>query len=101
MTDEAEIGPAGAPDHGRHIAGSRREPAPLQSRAQFLKNWNWLSVTEINSGLCKRGGAQRGINSETHGAAAEEWEKIRAAELSLLETFQFLKSCHRRAPFLF
>ena len=28
-------------------------------------------------------------------------EKARASELTLLETFCFLKSCHRRAPFLF
>src|SRR6478672_731126 len=46
-------------------------------------------------------GEKRGINSETHQALAEEWEAKRSGELTLLETFQFLKSCHRRAPFLF
>lgn len=101
MSDEAETGSAGAVDGGRHSGGGGGEPAPLQSRAQFLKNWSWLSVTQINGGLCERGRAQRGINSETHGAVAEEWEKVRASELTLLETLQFLKSCHRRAPFLF
>ena len=101
MSDETAIGPAGAPDSGGHPQRGRGEPAPLQSRAKFLQNWNWLSVTQINGGLCERGRAQRGINPETHAAAAEEWEKRRAAELTLLETFQFLRSCHRRAPFLF
>jgi len=100
MSDETAVGSAGAPDGGRHSTGGRGQPAPLQSRAFFLKNWSWSSVTQINTGLCQRGGAQRGINSETHSAAQQEWEKRQASELTLLETFQFLRSCHRRAPFL-
>jgi hypothetical protein len=101
MDDETEIGSAGASHCGRHSEGSRGESAPLQSRAKFLENWDWSSVTQINHGLCERGRAQRGINTEAHAAVAEEWEKRRASELTLLETLQFLKSCHRRAPFLF
>jgi hypothetical protein len=101
MDDEAEIGSAEAVDRRGRPEGSRREPAPLQSRAKFLQNWNWSSVTRINHGLCERGRAQRGVNTETHEAAAQEWEKRREAELTLLETFRFLQSCHRRAPFLF
>jgi hypothetical protein len=101
MSDESSPGSVGASDGRGHPRGSEGEPAPLQSRAHFLKNWSWSSVTQINAGLCERGGAQRGINSETHSAAASEWEKARATELTLLETFQFLRSCHRRAPFLF
>jgi hypothetical protein len=101
MTDDTAIGSAGATDSGGHSKGSRRQPAPLQSRAKFLQNWNWASVAQINEGLCERGRAQRGVNTETHATVADEWEKSRASRLSLLETFQFLKSCHRRAPFLF
>src|SRR5438270_11407637 len=101
MINEAATGSAGAPDGGGHSGGSRRESAPLQSRAHFLQNWPWSSVTQINHGLCERGRAQSGINSETQAAVAEDWEKHRASELSLLETLDFLKSCHRRAPFLF
>ena len=101
MADETATGPAETPDGGGRPRGSPGKPAPLQSRAQFLENWNWVSVTQINAGLCDRGRAQRGVNSETHAAVAAEWEEKRVAELTLLETFQFLKSCHRRAPFLF
>ena len=101
MSDETANRFAGTSDSGGHSGRSRSEPAPLQSRAKFLQNWDWSSVTQINGGLCKRGRAQRGINSETHAAVAEEWEKYRTSTLTLLETFQFLKSCHRRAPFLF
>ena len=101
MDDETSLGSSKASDGRRHPGGGQGQPAPLQSRANFLENWSWASVTQINRGLCERGGAQRGINSETHRSAASDWEKIRATELTLLETFQFLKSCHRRAPFLF
>jgi hypothetical protein len=101
MNDETAIGSAGAPDGLGRAGRGRRESAPLQSRAKFLENWDWPSVTQINGGLCERGHAQRGVNSETHAAVAEEWERNRAAKLTLLECFQFLKSCHRRAPFLF
>lgn len=101
MSNEAANRFAGASDGGGHSGRSRGEPAPLQSRAKFLQNWDWPSVTQINGGLCERGRAQRGVNPETHAAVAEEWEKRRASELTLLATFQFLQSCHRRAPFLF
>src|SRR5258705_6337912 len=101
MSDEAAPGSAEAADGGGHSRGGQGEPAPLQSRANFLQNWNWSSVSQINAGLCQRGRAQSGINSETHRAVEAEWEKARASELTLLETFRFLKSCHRRAPFLF
>src|ERR1035441_10118356 len=101
MADETPNRSAGAVDSGGHSQGSRSEPASLQSRAFFLKNWSWTSVTQINDGLCERGRAQRGFNSETYQAVEKEWERRRASELSLLETFQFLKSCHRRAPLLF
>jgi hypothetical protein len=101
MSSEAETRSSATPDSSGHSSGSRGESTPLQSRAHFLKNWDWSSVTQINSGLCERGRAQRGINSETHAALAEEWQKQQASELTLLETFRFLKSCHRRAPFLF
>jgi len=101
MGDETSIRSAGSSDLPGHSGGGSGESTPLQSRAHFLKNWDWLSVTEINRGLCARGRAQWGLGKETHQAVAEEWEKVRQQELALGETFEFLKSCHRRAPFLF
>ena len=101
MSDETESRSAEAPDGSGHSEGGRGEPAPLQSRAHFLQNWDWSSVAQINGRLCERGRAQRGVNKETHAAVAEEWEKRRTSDLTLLATFQFLRSCHRRAPFLF
>src|ERR1700759_2396261 len=101
MGDEAETGFAGEAEAGGHPSGSLGQPAPLQTRANFLQNWSWVSVTQINLGLCQRGRAQHGLNSQAHAQVAEEWEKARQSELTLLEIFRFLRGCHRAAPFLF
>jgi hypothetical protein len=100
MSDETPTRPAGEADDGGHSGGSGGESAPLQSRAYFLQNRDWASVTAINRGLCARGGAQQGLGRETHEAVAQEWEEARRRELTLAEVFDFLRSCHRRAPFL-
>jgi len=83
MRDETATGPAEETDGGGHSRRSRGEPAPLQSRAKFLQNWDWVSVTQIHDGLCERGRAQPGINAETHPAVAQEWEERRSSELTL------------------
>ncbi len=101
MSDETATGSAGTPDGGRHSPGGGGVGSPLQTRAAFIKNWNWQSVVGINRGACERGRAQHGPNSETHQTCADKWEAQRTIPLTLLETFQFLKSCHRRAPFLY
>jgi hypothetical protein len=42
-----------------------------------------------------------GANSETERACAEEWERRRRDIFTLGEVIDFLKSFHRKAPFLF
>ena len=101
MADETETGPAGAPDGGGHPPGGGGFGPPLQTRAAFVKNWGWQSVVGVNRGACERGRAQHGINSETGGACEAEWERWRRLETTFGEALDFLKSCHRRAPFLF
>jgi hypothetical protein len=101
MPDEAETRSAEAPHRGRHSRGSRSDSSPLQTRAAFIKNWDWQSVISINRGACERGRAQHGINSETGAACASDWEEKRQTDFSLLEVIDLLQSFHRRAPFLF
>ena len=101
MSNETPIGSAGASDGGGHPPGGGGVGSPLQARAAFIKNWGWQSVVSINQGACERGRAQHGVNSETGSACAADWEKQQAVVLSLQETFDLLKSFHRRAPFLF
>jgi hypothetical protein len=100
MNDETAIGSAGTPDGRGHHGGGHGEQSPLQSRAAFIKNWGWESVVGYNRGACARGGAQHGFNRETQEACRREWEEKRAQVLSLAETIEFLRQCHRRAPFL-
>src|SRR5947207_11463631 len=101
MSDETPNRSAGTPDRGGHSGGSGGDGSPLQARAAFVKNWDWQSVVRINRGACERGGAQHGLNSETATACAAEWEARRARVVTLGETLDFLKRCHRLAPFLF
>src|SRR5439155_12793911 len=101
MADETKIGPSGAPDRGGHPRGGSGEQSPLQARAEFLKNRSWELVVGLNRGACARGGAQHGFNRETQAASASEWAAKQGQVLSLNETIDFLRQCHRRAPFLF
>jgi hypothetical protein len=101
MNDETAPGSAGATDDGRHPTSRDKLGSPLQARAQFLKNWDWQSVVGINRGACERGRAQHGINSETEGACAAEWESLGLQALTLGETLNRLRAFHRQAPFLF
>ncbi len=101
MSDETEIGSAGASDRPGHFGGSSGEQSPLQARAAFLKNRSWELVIGLNRGACARGGAQHGQNSESYAALEAEWRR-RQPEISTLdETIEFLRQCHRRSPFLF
>lgn len=101
MSDETANRSPGASDGKRPASGSGRVGSPLQTRAAFLKNWDWLVVISINRGACERGRAQHGFNSETQAACAADWEKLRRQSLTLGETFDHLRAYHRRAPFLF
>ena len=101
MTDEAETGPVGAADRPGHPGGGAGEQSPLQTRAEFLKNRSWELVVSLNRGACERGGAQRGISSETADACSQEWEALRSQILTLTETLDCLRGFHRKAPFLF
>lgn len=101
MADETSLRSAETTDGGGYSRGGGEGGSPFQSRAAFLENWDWDAVISINRGACARGGAQHGINSETGGARAAEWEERRRQELTLGETFDFLRACHRGAPFLF
>ena len=101
MPDETPHRPAEIRDaRGGHEGGAGAE-SPLQTRAAFLANWDWESVIGHNRGMCARGGAQHGANSESIGAVAQDWQHRREVESSFAEALDFLRSCHRRAPFLF
>lgn len=99
--DQAPLRPSGGTDGPGYPQRNPDEQSPLQARAAFIKNRSWQSVVSFNQGACSRGKAVHGLNSETGEACAEEWERARNSEVTVLEFFDFLLSFHRRAPFLF
>jgi hypothetical protein len=101
MADESSSGSGRATDGQRPHGGGFSEQSPLQARAQFLKNWSWDLVISLNRGACERGKAQHGFNRETQEKVAAKWQSQREEILSFLETIDFLRGCHRSAPFLF
>ena len=101
MSNEAANRFAGTPDRPGHSGGGAGEQSPLQARAAFLKNRSWELVVSLNRGACSRGGAQHGVNRETQETCRREWEQKQSQVLSLDETLEFLRHCHRSAPFLF
>jgi hypothetical protein len=101
MGDETAAGSGEPVNGGGSPGGDHREQSPLQARAKFLQNWSWDLVVRLNRGACERGRAQHGVNSETQEAVAKEWESGRDAEFSFGELVDYLRKCHRAAPFLF
>jgi len=101
MADETSLRPGDESDPKDGAAGSAGESTSLQGRAPFLQNWDWQSIVRINERLCRGGRAQHGKNSETHAGCEAEWLQGGGQERSLLETLDWLRSFHRKAPFLF
>jgi len=101
MSDETSLRPGDESNAENGAGGSAGESASLQARAPFLQNWDWQSIVRINERLCRGGRAQHGKNSETHARCEDEWTQGSGKARSLLETLDWLRSFHRKAPFLF
>lgn len=101
MADESPLRSGRKSDAGDGASGSAGEPASLQGRAAFLAHWDWQPVVRLNERLCGSGRAQHGKNSETHAGCEKEWREGVKTERTLLETLDWLRSFHRKAPFLF
>ena len=102
MDDETAHRSSEVRDAGGGVEGGVGSESPLQTRAAFLANWDWESVVRLNRGVCARGGAQHGENSGSHQKVAADWrERFQVEGFTLGETLDFLRGCHRAAPFLF
>jgi hypothetical protein len=98
MSDETGIGSAGAlerPSILHTVLG-----LPLYARVAFLKDQSWGGVIGLNQTACARGNALHGF-SQSATVCRRAWEENQAAVLTFGETIEFLRRCHRRAPFLF
>jgi hypothetical protein len=101
MADEIPSRPGGEAHAGNAPGERGGEQSALQVRAAFLQNWDWQLVISLNQTACERGRAQHGHNSETHERVRQQWEGLRPRELIFKELLEFLRTCHRDAPFLF
>ncbi len=68
---------------------------------QWLKDWPWQTVVVINAGLCKEKKALHKTTSDGYEPAKKLWEQSRAREITLRETLQICRRCHKLAPFCF
>ena len=70
-------------------------------KKQWLKDWPWNTVVTINAGLCKEKSALHKPTSEGYELVRKLWEQSRSAELSLRETLEICRRCHKLSPFCF
>src|SRR5664280_62083 len=92
MRDESSHRSPQARDSGRGAEGGDGEQSPLQARASFLANWSWQSFIRHNQGVCARGRAQHGANSESAATVGQEWDQRRQVEFTLGETLDYLRT---------
>lgn len=73
----------------------------LSVRSTFLKSIPWEGVVRLNEAVCaKATQVAFGFNRESVGEAANLWERARTTRMTLLELLDFLRLCHKKAPFL-
>ena len=70
-------------------------------KQHWLKDWPWETVVTINAGLCQEKKALHKPTSDGYETAKKLWEKARGQELTLRETLDLCRRCHKLAPFCF
>jgi hypothetical protein len=70
-------------------------------KQRWLQDWPWETVVAINAGLCKEKHALHKPTADGHEPARRIWEKSRRHELTLSETLDICRQCHKLAPFCF
>ena len=70
-------------------------------KQRWLQDWPCETVVAINAGLCQKKHALHKPTSDGHEPARKLWEKSRVRELTLRETLDICRQCHKLAPFCF
>ena len=68
---------------------------------RWLRDWPWETVVGINAGLCKEKKALHKPTSDGYTPAQKLWESSRTRALTLRETLDICRQCHKLAPFCF
>jgi hypothetical protein len=67
----------------------------------WLEQWPWDTVVTINAALCKEKNASHKPASEGYESAKSVWEESRFIPLSLRQTLEICRRCHKLSPFCF
>jgi hypothetical protein len=70
-------------------------------KRRWLKDWPWQTVIAINAGLCKEKSALHKPTSDGYAPAQKLWETAGRRELTLRETLDICRECHKLSPFCF
>jgi hypothetical protein len=70
-------------------------------KRRWLQDWPWETVVTINAGLCQEKNALHKPTSDGYKPAQKLWETSRKRELTLRETLDICRHCHKLAPFCF
>ena len=70
-------------------------------KRRWLTDWPWETVVTINAGLCKEKNALHKPTSDGYEPAQTLWDNSRQRELTLRETLDLFRQCHKVAPFCF
>jgi hypothetical protein len=65
----------------------------------WLEEWPWATVVAINAGLCKEKSALHKATSDGYELAKSVWEETRSKDLSLRQTLEICRHCHKLSPF--
>jgi hypothetical protein len=68
---------------------------------RWLRDWPWETVVVINAGLCREKKALHKPTSDGYRPAQKLWESSRTRALTLRETLDICRQCHKLAPFCF
>jgi len=67
----------------------------------WLEDWPWETVVTVNAGLCKEKKALHKPTSDGYAPAQQLWESACRRELTLRQTLDICRQCHKLAPFCF
>ena len=70
-------------------------------KKRWLQDWPWQTVITINAVLCQEKKALHKPTSDGYAAAMKLWEKAGQREMTLQETLDVCRQCHKLAPFCF
>ena len=71
----------------------------MSAAKRWLEPFTWDFVVAQNEVLCSQKSAHHGPTSDGHEIGKQLWEEARQQEISLFETIDVCRKCHRVAPF--